>query len=59
MNLTERAENRSKALFTHSVAKLLCFQKGTGGSAKCMKAEATVRLWATKTQSIFLLKMYD
>lgn len=51
MNLTETVENRSKAPFTHSVGKSLCFQKGTTDSVrKLFKAKATMGFWAMKAQ---------
>lgn len=52
MHLTEIAENKSKALFTHSAAELLCFHlKGTMDCVrKCFKANTTVGIWAKKVQ---------
>lgn len=49
MNLTETVEN--KALVTHSIAKLLCFQTDTTDAVrKRFKAKTIVGFWAMKAQ---------
>lgn len=53
---TGAVENRNKAPFTHSVAKLLCFQKGTVDAVKKgFRAKATVDSGAQKLSKVYLL----
>lgn len=54
--LTGAVANRSKALFIHSVAKLLCFQKGTVNAVKKgFRAKATVDSGPQKLSKVYLL----
>lgn len=54
--LTRTVENRSKALFTHSAAKLLCLQKGTVDAVrKGFRAKATVDSGPQKLSKVYFL----